>query len=70
MKVKLTTSRVGTGFNQACGDVIEVPADEAARMVAGELAVYVERPAPAATRTADAPPQQTRTATKPRGRTK
>lgn len=67
MQVKLLTARVGNDFSQVRGDIIDVPADEAARMVAGELAVYVDPPANAAatTRTADEPPRQTRTATKP-----
>lgn len=64
MKIKLLTSRVGTGFNQAAGEIVDVPADEAARMVANELATYVDAPSANAVRTADEPPAA-RTATQP-----
>lgn len=41
-KVKLKTSRAGDGWTQAFGDEVEMPDDEAARMVAAELAEYVD----------------------------
>lgn len=45
-KVKLTVSRVGSGFAQSAGEVVEVEQAEAARMIAAGQAVPVseERP--------------------------
>ncbi len=39
MKIKLLASRVGTGFAQAAGEVIEVDDDEGQRMIATNGAV-------------------------------
>lgn len=38
MKVKLLTSRVGTGFVQEAGEVIDLPPHEAERMIRAEQA--------------------------------
>lgn len=44
-KVKLTTGRAGPSGSHVPGDVIEVAADEAARMLAAGQCVPVELPA-------------------------
>ena len=41
MKVKLLVSRAGTNFAQSIGEVINVSADEGARMIQSEQAVPV-----------------------------
>lgn len=45
MKIKLLTSRAGAGFSQNRGDVIDVPNDEAIRMIeAGQAEAIREAP--------------------------
>jgi hypothetical protein len=61
MDVKLLTPRFGTGFTQAAGDVVDVPADEAKRLFEGGLAEPVE---PVVESAADRRPK--RNATRPR----
>lgn len=38
MQIKLTTGRVGTGFSQGPGEIVDVPEDEGRRMVAAGIA--------------------------------
>lgn len=42
MQVRLMTSRVGEGFSQKPGEVIDLPAAEAARLIEGHAAEPVE----------------------------
>ena len=42
MQVRLITSRVGEGFSQAPGEVIDLPAAEAARLIEAHAAEPVE----------------------------
>jgi hypothetical protein len=39
MKIKLLTSRAGPEFAHAAGEIVDVPADEAARLIAADQAV-------------------------------
>ena len=57
MRVKLTTFRAGNRGSQRPGDVIEVPDDEAARLIADQSAV----PVAAATERAVAGPAKNET---------
>ncbi len=41
MKIRLLTGRVGTGFTQQPGEIIEVPPQEAQRMIEAWQAVVV-----------------------------
>jgi len=55
MRIRLLTSRVGDRFSQQAGDVIDLPDDEARRLLVSEQAERVE---------------QIETATQPRGENK
>lgn len=46
MKIKLLTGRVGMGWQQAAGQVVDVPKPEADRMIAARQAVPAETAIP------------------------
>lgn len=46
MKIKLLVSRAGTGFAQSVGEIIDVSADEGARMIQAEQAIPVTGASP------------------------
>ncbi len=64
LRVKITGTRDGMPWPNP-GEVIDVPADEAADLIAARIAVAVERSAPEA---AVAPAAETAAAPKPRAR--
>jgi len=68
MKIKMLVSMAGATFTWAPGDVVEVDADEAGRLIAAEFAAPVRGVAveqavkPAVAETADATPSKSRKA--------
>jgi hypothetical protein len=57
-QVRLTTSRAGTGWTQEAGQIVEVGADEAERLIASHQAVPVRQSAPVQTEQATAAPAE------------